>query len=60
MASWETKPESWEETLERRVVAGCARLRWRQVELGEYVWAPPGHEAPPPLALLLLLGALRE
>lgn len=29
MASWETKPESWEEMLERRVaaVAGCARLR---------------------------------
>lgn len=29
MASWETKPESWEEMLERRAVAvaGCARLR---------------------------------
>lgn len=36
MASWETKPESWEETLERRVVAGCARLHmldFRELEL---------------------------
>lgn len=61
VASWETKPESWEETLERRAgraaAPGCGR---RQAGPGEHVWAPPGQGAWPPYAAPAAGGAWRE
>lgn len=57
LASWDTKPESWEETLLRRWAAmppgggGCRGrlLRWRyeeEEEVGECGWEPPPHPTP--------------